>query len=161
MKTIAQLKRDANSGKMYLELTARYGQQPPEKMQGQRHVTRANTKAIFLDTNGKESELLLPSASLVEYTDDKLIIYTAGERELTESEKAFLEKAKRESYEYTGGDVYMNDFWHIQKFFKDNGFSYLLGYEKSNGKRLNTCTQKIEDDSIKGEPILSYKVILK
>lgn len=161
MKTISQLKRDANSGKLYLELTDHYGQQPPERMQGQRHVTRANTRAIFLETNGKESELLLPSANLVEYTDDKLIIYSAGERELTESEKAFLEKAKQESEAYTQGNVYINDFWHMQKFFKDNGFSYLLGYETSNGKKLNTCTQRVQDTTIKGDPILTYKVILK
>lgn len=159
MKTIAQLKRDANSGKMFLELINRYGEIPPEKMQGQRHVTRASTMAIFLDTNGKESELQLPRANLVEYTDDRLIIYTAGERDLTESEKAFLEKAKQESYEYTKGDIYMNDFWHMQKFFKDNGFGYLLGYEKCHGKRLNTSTRRIQDDNIKGEPILTYKVI--
>lgn len=70
-KTLADLKRDAASGKIAFELIERYGKtgnELPERLRGIRLVQSV--------------------ASLIEYTEDTLTVYSAGERSLTDEERA-------------------------------------------------------------------------
>lgn len=59
--TLAELKRNANSGKMKLELIERYGETGDdiiERLRGIRKVLRANTVGLILENlDGAESEL--------------------------------------------------------------------------------------------------------
>ena len=75
---LADLKRDAASGKIKLELVERYGktgEEIPERIRGIRTVSKINTVAIFLaNADGVESELRFDSAKLVEYDGKSLTI---------------------------------------------------------------------------------------
>ena len=97
--TLAQLKRDANSGCLVLEMMERFGdtgEQIPERLRGKRPVTRSNSVGIFLrNVSGEESELRLCNAKLTEYTGDELVIYSAGYRDVTPQEQGVLDGANR------------------------------------------------------------------
>ena len=94
MRTLADLKREAASGKIRFEMVERYGETGdaiPERCRGIRTVEKVNTVAILLKTaDGIISELRFDSAKLVEYDGKNLTIFERGERELTEQEKTIL-----------------------------------------------------------------------
>ena len=95
MKTLADLKRDAASGRMCLEFIERYGltgDQIKSTMRGVRKVLGCNSVAIsLLNNDGNISELRFGSAKLIEYDDETLTFYAAAHRELTEEEQANLD----------------------------------------------------------------------
>ena len=95
MKTLADLKRDAGSGKLSLELIERFGQTGNEiksTMIGIRKVVGCNTVSLsLLNNDGNISELRFGSAKLIEYGDDTLTLYLAAHRELTEEEQKILD----------------------------------------------------------------------
>ena len=115
MKTLADFKRDAASGKIKLELVERYGktgEEIPERIRGIRTVSRINTVAIFLaNENGVESELRFDSAKLVEYDGKSLTIYERGERDLTEQEKKILADWQKIEDDYYKQNPYGNAYW--------------------------------------------------
>ena len=81
MATLAQLKRDADSGRMSVMLLWRFGKTGndiPREMRGVRKVFRANSVGLVLEFNGKESTLYTDSAKLVEYDGKTLTFYRAG-----------------------------------------------------------------------------------
>ena len=83
MKTVAELKRDANGGKMSLEMIEWYGKtgdEIKETLRGIRKVLRANTVAIILlNRDGNESEMRLNSAKLgLRITDNTLSDVCSG-----------------------------------------------------------------------------------
>jgi hypothetical protein len=87
MKTLAELKREANAQ----SISAEIGEEIPERLRGIRKATRANTVSIFFqNADGRESELSIKAANLIDYDGDTLTIYEAGEREPTAEEKAIL-----------------------------------------------------------------------
>lgn len=70
MATLAQLKRDASSGRMSVMLLWRFGKTRndiPREMRGVRKVFRFNSVGLVLELKGKESTLYTNSAKLVEY----------------------------------------------------------------------------------------------
>jgi hypothetical protein len=167
MKTLAELKREAKTGNMYLEMVYRFGSDIPEKLKGKRKVIGSNSVSIsLLTTDGRKSELRLEKASLVEYDGDMLTIYGAGSRELNEKEqdivnewkkitstKEYKEKAYHDAIS-DGGITY----WKEKKFFKDKGALYLMGCEKQKGLLYDFNAHLIIDESIKGKKELQYKV---
>lgn len=94
MKTLADFKRDAASGKIKLEMVERYGntgEEIPERYRGIRAIQSVNTVEIMLETaDGLTSSLDFPPAKLIEYDGKSLTIYERGERDLTEQERKIL-----------------------------------------------------------------------
>jgi len=161
MKTLADLKRDAANGKIKLELIERYGKgeaEFPERLRGIRTVCRVNTVAIFLaNENGMESELRFNSAKLVEYDGKSLIIYAAGERDLTEQERKILSDWQKIEDNYYKRNPYGDAYWKKKDYFKNCSCPWLSGYEIVRGKYY-TYKGKILDNQIKGDVILKYRV---
>lgn len=160
--TLAKLKRDAQSGTIKFEMTERYGktgEEIPERCRGIRSVSKVNTVAIVLVTaDGKESELRLGSAKLIEYDGKSLTIYEPGERDVTAEEQAVLDGAKKISERHFAVNPYGNGgFWECKQFFKDSPCPWMCGYETVRGKRYN-YNGKVIDNSIKGKAILRYTI---
>lgn len=160
MKTLADLKRDANSGKMYMLMIERYGSTDIiDRLKGVRPVLRANTVSVTLrNQTGEESEMRFQNAALTEYTGDTLTIYNAGERDLTPEEKAVLNQAEAEKERYKKENPYSESYWHMKQFFKNCPFPYLAGNETVKGKKYQ-YNGKIQDNQIKGNAILKYKIV--
>lgn len=161
LKTLAQLKRDAQNGNLFLEIVERYGSADNirETMKGKRAVTGANSVALFLkNSDGVESQLRFQAASLIEYTDETLTVYEPGKRDLTADEKAFLDEWQRVEKEYTEQNPYSDTYWKMKFYFEKSPFQYLNGWDKVRGKRFERYSGKVVDDSIKGDAFLRYKV---
>lgn len=164
MKTVAELKRDANGGKMSLEMIEWYGKtgdEIRETLRGIRKVLRANTVAIILlNRDGNESEMRLNSAKLVDYDGENLTVYEAGKRDLTEQEQRILDEWQRIEDDYYKNNPYGDAYWKRKDFFAKCACPWLTGYEFVKGKYLtyNGDKRVILDRSIKGEAILKYKV---
>ena len=164
VKTIADLKRDATNKKISFELIERYGEtgnEIPERLRGIRTAGRVNTVGIMLvDANGRDSELRLPSAKLVEYEDDYLTIYNPGERDLKAEEKQTLEKWAEIEKRIHDGNPYRETYWLKKDYFSKEKCScpWMSGWETIRGKKYNYCTGKVIDNQIRGEAILKYKI---
>lgn len=160
MRTLADLKRDANSGRMYMMMMERYGStEIIDRLKGVRPVLRSNTVAIILrNQDGRESEMRFENAALTEYTGDTLTIYNPGERDLTPEEQAVLNQAEAERERYEKENPYSESYWHMKQFFKNCPFPYLAGNETIKGKRYQ-YNGKIQDNKIKGKAILKYKIV--
>ena len=158
MKTLAELKREVNKGNLYFEMVYRYGEEIPERCKGIRRGVRANSVAIYIETqDGKQSELRIPYASLMEYDGNRLVIYQAGQRDLTEQEQAVLNSLKTAESEYYKANPYGDYFWQKQAYFKSHKeFYHLAGWESHNGKYYRNG--KVTDSAIKGKKILEYKI---
>ncbi len=164
MKTLAQLRQDAKSGRMSMEMTERYGnigEQIPEKLRGIRRVVGSNTVALHLrNKDGKISELQIKYASLVEYDGDTLTVFEAGLRDLTDEEKTILSEWKGIEDEHIKLNPFGDTYWKRKNYFAQCPCPWLDGGDSVRGKRLEfVCeTPKIRDNSIKGAAILKYRV---
>ncbi len=168
MKTLADLKRDANSGVFEARMTIRCGSNNiPEQLQGWRKIVGSNSVAIFvLRNDGRKSELPLEKASLVEYDGSTLTVFNAGLRDLTEEEQRVVDGWRRiantEEYKeraindvYTdGSSTYYQEKW----YFEDAGFGYLFGHKKERGMIRDFGTGKVRDDRIKGTICMRYEI---
>ena len=145
MKTLADFKRDAASGKIKLEMVERYGktgEEIPERYRGIRAIQSVNTVEIMLETaDGLTSSLDFPPAKLIEYDGKSLTIYEGGERDLTEQER----------------NPYGNAYWKKKDYFKKCPCPWLAGYEPVKGKYYN-YNGKILDNQVRGNAILKYNV---
>lgn len=122
MKTLAELKRQANSGKMKLELIERYGETNdniPQRLRGIRKVKKANSIGLILENlDGKESKLRIERAKLMDYDGKTLIIYEPGEREPNEQEQRVLNEWRKIQEEWIKQNPYNDTYWkkfHILK----------------------------------------------
>ena len=162
MKTLADLKRDAKSGKIRLELIERFGKtgdEIPERLRGIREVAGVNTVAINLrNASGEESELRFGRASLIEYRGDMLTVYNSGYRPLTEEERAIVagEEAFRE--EFQRNNPYSEPYWAIKKYYKDSSCPWMAGFETVRGKHYQRGEDRVRDDAVRGEVVLRYRV---
>jgi len=165
-KTLAELKRDAKSGKVYMEMIERFGSTDiPDKLKGKRQMVDANTVCVkFLNNDGKKSELRIDAASLIEYTDTELTTYLPGLRDLTSAEKDVMDswESKRDKRQeeidmLTDGST---SFYRHKHFFIDAGFEYLLGYNTKQGKKYDFNTKKVRDNKVKGDVELKYKIVI-
>ena len=160
--TLAQLKRDANSGCLVLEMMERFGdtgEQIPERLRGKRPVTRSNSIGIFLrNMSGEESELRLCNAKLTEYTGDELVIYGAGYRDVTPQEQAVLDGIKRILAERA--DEYNGGFWQAKQFAMESDcpWMWVYGTGAINGKRYDLCSGRVLDHAVRGDVAIRYKV---
>lgn len=162
MKTLAEFKRDAASGKMSLELFERFGStEIIERLKGIRKVARTNTVAAMLvNQDGTESELRFGSAKLLEYDGDTLIIYQAGYRDLTEQEQSILDEWKKIEDEYFKRNPYGETYWKMKDYFAKCPCPWMAGFEIVQGKKYD-YTGKVRDNAIKGDAILKYRVHMR
>ena len=158
---LADLKRDAASGKIKLELVERYGktgEEIPERIRGIRTVSKINTVAIFLaNADGVESELRFDSAKLVEYDGKSLTIYERGERDLTEQEQKILADWQKIEDDYYQRNLHGDAYWKKKDYFKKCPCPWLAGYETVKGKYYN-YNGKVLDNQVRGNAILKYNV---
>ncbi len=159
--TLAQLKRDAASGKIRFEMFERYGETGdviPERCRGIRTVEKVNNVAIMLKTaDGKTSELRFDSAKLVEYDGETLTIFERGERDLTEQEKAILAEWERIQAEYEARNPYSDSYWKKKDYFSKCPCPWLAGWEFVRGKKYN-YNGKVIDNQVRGKAILKYRI---
>ncbi len=158
--TLAQLKRDANSGTLLLEMVERYGdtgEAIPKKLRGKRKVLQTNSVTlILLNADGEESTLYIDSAKLIDYTDDALVVYNPGLREPTDEEKKDLDEINSIYKKYA--DTYNGGYWQGKDFGMKSSCPWMLGYDKIRGKRYESHNEMVRDDAVRGEKCLKYKV---
>lgn len=159
MKTLEELKREANAQSISAEMIYRYGEEIPERLRGLRKATRANTVAIFFrNADGRESELKIKAESLIDYDGETLTIYEAGKRYPNEEEKAILQAYEKEKAENEKNNPFPDVYYHKVAFFnKNKDFQYLAGFETICGKRYN-YDGTITDNEIKGAAIIKYRI---
>ncbi len=163
-KSLAQLKRDANSGTLSAELVYRFGMEIPERLKGVRKITRSNSRAIFFqNADGRESECRIISAALCEYSEDTIKIFRFGSRPLSAEESSVLSAWGVEEEQYMVRNphwFYGNGlYWKKKAFFHERKMDYLLGYEFINGKKYDHATGNVFDYSVRGDLELEYKII--
>lgn len=93
MANLAQLKRDANSGKMELLLFWRYGatgDNLPNRLRGRRKVLRANSVGLVVQTGAEETMLYIENAKLIDYDGEILTVYRPAYRDPTAEERFVL-----------------------------------------------------------------------
>lgn len=161
--SLAALKRHANTGTMYLELTewhGRTGEEIRECQRGIRKVLRANSVALILQLNdGRESECRIDhGANLVDYDGEFLTIYAIGMRDLNQEEKNLFEELKKKQEEYIAKYPGSDTCWMKKSFFYDRKHPYLDGSEMICGKKYLSWKNKVLDCKVRGEAILKYKV---
>lgn len=161
MKTLADLKRDAASGKFSFEMVERFGksgEEIPTRCRGIRTVQKVNTVGIiFVTADGLTSSLDFPAAKLVDYDGKSLTIYERGERDLTEQERKILADWQKIEDDYYRENPYGDTYWKRKDYFKNCPCPWLGGYETVRGKYYN-YNGKILDNQIRGKAILKYRV---
>lgn len=159
MKTLADFKRDLAVGRR-VRLIYRNGQE----LNSLREVAKTTTTAIKFNAldETKAGWLDYPKASLVEYDGKTAKIYTAGYRGLTEEEKRVIANEPRDDEQdkidmMTDGSTM---FYRRKRYYMESDMFYLFSTKKQQGKRLTQRDGKkvIEDDGIKGNLILVYKI---
>lgn len=157
MKTLAELKKDVASGRLYGKMILRSGMpEIPEKMSGWRKMEIGGTKKIlFVNPDGNKSFLEVDRASLIEYDGESLTTYFPGYRELTEIEKKAMNEWREIEKELNSSS---SIYWKEKYFYQKKGMLYLMGCEKQRGLKYDFNTQQIQDDSIKGEVCLKYEI---
>ena len=159
--TLSDLKRDAKGGRLRLEFVERYGKEIPEHLQGIREVIGANFVCIKLrNLDGKESELRIESAKLVEYDLWTLTIYSPALRSLTPEEQAVLDESKQFQAQYEKENLFGNLFWAIKKFFKQSACPWMDACDTVRGKHFLSWEGKVCDCAIRGEVALRYNVYM-
>ena len=147
--SVAQLKRDAKEGILSAVMTMRNGasisqEALPERMQGSRKIINSNTTALMFENPvepSKPSYVWLPKASLIEYTDTYLRIYSSGYREPTEAEQKVLDEWKKitqtEQYQKQLEIDCLTDtsvtYYEQLGFFRSHRMEYLMGTVKQCG----------------------------
>ena len=162
--TLAEIKRKADAGNMFLELVERFGKSGdaiPEKFRGLRHVLRSASFGLVVETNtGEESRLVINGAKLVEYDCNCLTVYDAGYRELTKAEQNVLEQWNAFQKEYEKKNPYGSGAWvHRKHFFKEKGYPYMDGYETVHGKKYHCTENKVRDTQVRGNVVCKYNVV--
>ena len=177
--SLAQLRRDARSGKMTLEMLVRLGEpatdeSTPERLKGIRRVVGANTVAIKLLTadGSGESELPIERSSLTEYDGETLSTFFPGKRALTSEEKRVLDEWKAieddPAYQERLERDCLTDgsscYWQQKSFFEKAGMEHLFDYKKVRGMKLDRRAyfegeeKCVFDDSVKGPLMMQYRV---
>lgn len=173
LKSRTQLFRDLKDKTIALELIERFGDTDiPMIMRGVRKVGTVNTVGCkLISSSGKESYLDIPRSSLVDYSDDELIIYSPGYREPYEEEEEVINEwnkiANSDDYKERANIDLLTDgsstFYQEKRFFEERNMLYLMMQDK-NGKGIDYNKQNngdreyIADPAVKGDKILVYKV---
>jgi hypothetical protein len=170
MKTFSDLKRLADTQSAFIEMVYRFGDEIPDRLKGVRQLVGSKTKAILIKTNdGKVSQLDIDNTNLIDISDNALIVYNSGFRELTQAEKDILQAWEKianetENQKQLETDILTDGsiiFWKRKRFFTERNYSYLLGHEKERGEKYDHNTNKIKSDKVKGDKIMEYRIIKK
>ena len=164
MATLAQLKRDANSGNMSVMLLWRFGATGdglPQHLRGQRKVFRANSVGLILETNGEESTLYIDSAKLVEYDGEFLTVFRPAYRAPTVEERFVLNTWNTMETEYYQKNPFGNAFGKRKAYFASSTCPWMDGITKKCGKQYIIHKDKVLDQGVRGEMILRYQVIFE
>lgn len=152
--TLAELKREAASGKIAFELTewhGKTGEDIPERLRGIRTVSKTNTVGITLRNDRQsDSELRLESAVLTEYDGETLTIYAPHRRDMTDIETAVLDKFYQ---------IAREDGWYqARRYLTSTPFIYLdYDYGKDyNGMHRSGLT--IINRKQRGDAVLRYTI---
>ena len=162
MKTLTDLKRDAGSGRLSLELYAWHGKTGdgiPERIRGIRKVSSVNTVCLkLLSADGTESELRFVRAKLLDYDDKSLIIFAPAHREPTEEERAVQAGAEK-IMEESPHDW----FWKVKDYYRKSPCPWMAPYGEKmiKGKRYLAHEDKVLDYAVRGDAILRYIVHMK
>ena len=168
MKTLADLKRDSKTGKLFGTMIVWCGStEIPERLSAKRQIIDANSVAIFFQMqNGKKSELRIERASLLEYTDEMLTVYASGYRELNEEEKQVKNEWEEIANRIENVKQYETDaltdgsqmFYKEKAFYHNKGYSYLIGFDEEKGMKYDHNKKLIRDKNIKGDIELQYRL---
>ena len=157
MKTVAELKRIANSGTVEAKMVynANYGGDLPERLKNWRKIIRANSTTIFFKIDGGESRLDIDSAKLIDFDEKSLTVYQGGLRELTNEEQQAMDEWKKIE---ESTPPYQDTFFKQKLFFEQRGMAYLRGCDFVNGKRYDHNSGKIYDKQVRGAVALRYEL---
>lgn len=167
-KTLADLKRDANTGKMslfMLEWHGNVGEKIPARCKGIRKVLKANSVGLIVainnvPTNGRtESTLHIESAKLVDYDGEYLTYYATGMREPTKEELAVREEWLRINEEYCRRNPMGDNYYQMMQYFSQSKYPYMSGLNKVNGKEYLHHNGMVVDKAVRGHVMLKYRVI--
>ena len=164
MATLAQLKRDANSGKMSVILMWRFGatgDNLPPNLRGMRKVLKANSVGLVVETNGKGSTLYIDSAKLVDYDGKFLTVYRAGYRVPTAEERFVLNTWNSMETEYFQKNPFGDCFGKRKAYFASSACPWMDGITKKCGKSYVSHKDKVLDQSVRGEMALCYQVFME
>lgn len=173
VKTLAQLKRDSKSGKIWMkcvEAQGRTGKDIPESMRNPRRLIDANSVDIFfLTPDGDTSACPARRANLIEYTDEGLTVYSFGFRDLTAEEKKVMDEWKTiensEEYQESCRRDVLSDgsssYWRKKWFFNDRNMPWLFTYDgiSKYGKEYDEAKGKVKDLNVRGDVILRYVIV--
>lgn len=162
MKTLAEFKRDATSGKIALELYEYYGKtEIPENLLGVRSISKVNTVGVTLrNTRGEESYLDIGHASLIEYDGETLTVYSPGYRQPTAAEQATLDEWVKIAEEYQKKDPCGNSWhWKYEDYFEKSPCPWMCGSKEIRGKKYIHYSGEVRDRAIKGDAILKYRIL--
>lgn len=163
MSTLAQLKRDANTGKMHLKLLWRFGatgNDIPLNLQGVRKVIRANSVGLLIDSNGTESKLYIDSAKLIVYDGKNLTVYRPACRPVTVEERFILNTWNSFETQYYQKNPFGNTYGKRKEYFASSACPWMDGITKKNGKLYLPHKDKVLDNALRGEMALQYEVFL-
>lgn len=182
MKTRADFFKDCKTKHLALETIVNnaWKEGLPDRLKGIREITKVKSNAICLSTVMKDgtvrdSQLDLPRANLIDYDGETLSIYKSGKRVPNTVEQQALDDWEKETQtaEYKRDaemdcytDTYLT-FYSKQTFFYKRGLSYLCGFEREKGMKLdiNHHPSKpedpkylIDDENVRGELFFKYKI---
>lgn len=161
MKTLSDLKRYLKAGtvvKMIYNCTSNN-----RLLNKKRKVVKVQTNGIYFvdpdDTNSRKSYLDFPKASLLEITEKSFKIYNKGLRDLTAEEKKIRDNAPKDPKQsridiMTDGSTM---YWRVKRYYMQHNAEYLKGNKSERGMRYDFNTNKVWDDSVKGELALEYE----
>lgn len=164
MKSLAQLKRDAKTGKIKTRCIYFCGEsvsdKTPDRITGIRPLVDSNSNGIFFqNANGEKSELWIDRASLVEYNDNTIVVHYPGYRKPTPGEQRILDEY--EQYKIENPD---HSYWSMIGFFEKRNAAYLTGHEEQKGLKLDFNQRNagspeiIRDKSIPGKIMNIYLI---
>lgn len=162
--SLAEFKRLAQKGNMYLMLVERYGvpeeSLPPDLLGVRPVVSVTSTGVILVNQYERRTVLPLERSSLVDIDDKYVSVYDPLVREPTLEERKLLEGA----YNYANSKPGTPDnikYWLRMKYLEGEGALYLMG-RKQKGKPYlsawyNRSKLYIKDARSKGSLILKYE----
>lgn len=162
--SLAEFKRLAQQGNMYLMLVERYGvpeESLPPDLQGVRPVVSVNSTGIILANQyDHRTVLTLERSSLVDIDDKYISIYDPLVREPTPEEHKLLEEA----YNYANSKSGTPDnikYWLRMKYLEGKEALYLMGRKQKGKPYLSAWYNRnklcIKDARYKGNRILKYE----
>ena len=161
MSTLAQLKRDADSGRMSVMLLWRFGatgDSIPQNLRGIRKIIRANSVGLIIETNGQESMLHIASAKLIDYDGKILTVYRPAYRPVTAEERFVLNTWNSYETQYFQKNPFGNTYGKRKEYFASSRCPWMDGITKKNGKLYLAHKDKVLDQSVRGDMALQYEV---